>query len=56
MPDTGEDREIRQRVNAKEAEIESESTKLSQKSKDLAAREAERRRRTAGKKTAAKKR
>ncbi len=33
MPDTGENREIRQRVNAKEAEIVSESTKLLQKSK-----------------------
>ncbi len=33
MPDTGEDREIRQRVNAKEAEIVSETTKLLQKSK-----------------------
>lgn len=33
MPDTGEDREIRQRVNAKETEIVSESKKLVQRSK-----------------------
>jgi hypothetical protein len=33
MPDTGEDREIRQRVNAKEAEVVSEAKKLWQKSK-----------------------
>ena len=33
MPDTGEDREIRQRVNAKEAEVISESKKLVQKLK-----------------------
>jgi hypothetical protein len=31
MPDTGEDREIRQRVNAKEAEVVSESKKLLEK-------------------------
>ena len=31
MPDTGEDREIRQRVNAKEAEVISESKKLLEK-------------------------
>ena len=30
MPDTGEDREIRQRVNAKEAEIESTATRMRQ--------------------------
>lgn len=30
MPDTGEDREIRQRVNAKEAEIKSAETKMRQ--------------------------
>lgn len=30
MPDTGEDREIRQRVNAKEAEIKSTATKMRQ--------------------------
>jgi hypothetical protein len=32
MADTGEDREIKQRVNAKEAEIVLESKKLRQKS------------------------
>jgi hypothetical protein len=32
MPDTGEDREIRGRVNAKEAEIALETRKLQQKS------------------------
>ncbi len=30
MPDTGEDREIRQRVNAKEAEIKSTATRMRQ--------------------------
>lgn len=30
MPDTGEDREIRQRVNAKEAESKSKATKMRQ--------------------------
>jgi hypothetical protein len=35
MPDTGENREIRQRINAKEAEIELEETKLLQKSTPL---------------------
>ena len=33
MPDTGEDREIKQRVNAKEAVRVSQSKKLMQKSK-----------------------
>jgi len=33
MPDTGEDREIKQRVNAKEAELVSESKKLIAKTK-----------------------
>ena len=33
MPDTGEDREIKSRVNAREAELISESKKLHQKSK-----------------------
>lgn len=33
MPDTGEDREIKSRVNAREAELISESKKLRQKSK-----------------------
>jgi len=33
MPDTGENREIRQRINAKEAEITSESRKLLRASK-----------------------
>lgn len=33
MPDTGEDREIKQRINAKEAERVSQSKKLLQKSK-----------------------
>ena len=33
MANTGEDREIRQRVNAKEAEVVSESKKLLQKMK-----------------------
>jgi len=34
MPDTGEDRELKQRVNAKEAERVSQSKKLFQKSKN----------------------
>jgi len=33
MPDTGEDREIKQRVNANEAEVIRESKKLMQKAK-----------------------
>ena len=35
MPDTGEDREIKSRVNAREAELVSESKKLRQKSKAM---------------------
>jgi hypothetical protein len=35
MPDTGEDREIPQRINAKEAEISRESRKLLEKAKSL---------------------
>lgn len=35
MPDTGEDREIKSRVKAREAELVSESKKLNQKSKAM---------------------
>jgi hypothetical protein len=34
MPDTGENREIKQRVNAKEAEIVAEAKKLRQTAED----------------------
>lgn len=47
MPDTGEKGELRSRVNAKEAETEAESTKLSQMSKPLPDRKLEIRRVTA---------
>ncbi len=50
MPDTGEDREIPQRVNAKEAEIESTATKLLQKIEPPKDRSTARRRRIAKKK------
>ena len=56
MPDTGEKGELRQRVNAKEAETGAESTKLSQTSKPLPDRKLDTRRVTAKKKKEAKSR
>lgn len=56
MPDTGENREIQQRINAKEAEIESEETKLLQKSKPLPDRTSGKLRRPAKKQREAKSR
>jgi len=50
MPDTGEKGELRQRINAKEAEIEAESAKLSQTSKPLPDRKLDTRRGAAKKK------
>jgi hypothetical protein len=51
MPDTGEDREIKQRIDAKEAQIETASKKLLQKSKTATERIGGRRRRAAPKET-----
>ncbi len=56
MPDTGEKGELRQRVNAKEAETKAESTKLLQTSKPLPDRKLEARRATAKKKQEARNR
>ena len=38
MPDTGEDREVKQRVNAHQAEVVRESKKLAQKAKQPSVR------------------
>lgn len=56
VPDTGENREIRQRINAKEAEVELEETKLLQKTKPLPDRTTGKRLRVAKKQTEAKSR
>jgi hypothetical protein len=56
MPDTGENREIRQRVNAREAEIELEETKLLQKSQPAAERISDKRYRAIKKQKEAKSR
>jgi hypothetical protein len=52
MPDTGEDREIKQGIDAKEAQIETASRKLLQKSKTATDRIGRRRRRAATEETA----
>jgi len=51
MPDTGEDREIKQRIDAKEAQIETASKKLLQKSKTATDRIGGRRQQAAAKQT-----
>ncbi len=56
MPDTGENRELRQRTNAKEAEVELEETKLLEKLKPLPDRTSGKRPRSAKKQKEAKSR
>jgi len=51
MPDTGETREIKQRIDAKEVQIETASKKLLQKLKTVTDRIGGKRRRTATKET-----
>jgi hypothetical protein len=51
MPDTGEDREVKQRVNAHQAEVVRESKRLAQKAKQPSVRNKVRSRGTSHPKT-----